>query len=195
MSDEVNLRKIIDSDKWLTQRHNQAAFGLVNHIIAMGPNVKGIEIGVNLGINSYMLLEQCPNIIELVGVDHFAAYQDWQSFITQETQDKNFEVFSENLKILGPRYKFIKASSSNAAPLIPDLEYDFVFIDADHSMRAVLQDLDNYWPKLKPNGIIAGHDSNLFGVNFAVTSWAKHKGFSPDTIQVIENNAWWWRKL
>jgi hypothetical protein len=61
-------------------------------------------------------------------------------------------------------------------------------------MKAVLKDLDHYWPKLRKGGIMAGHDSNLFGVNFAVTSWAKRRGIDPSTIETEANSAWWFRK-
>ncbi len=190
----MNLRKIIDNPNWMIDKCHQAAYGLVPLIQDMGSNVRGIEVGVNLGVNSYMLLESCPNILELVGIDHYTAYQDWQGFIDQKTQDKVWDAFSENVKVLGSRFKLIKAKSVEGAKQLNDNAYNFIFIDADHSMRAVLQDLDSYWPKLRKGGIMAGHDSNLFGVNFAVTSWAKRKSIDPSSIEIAGNNAWWWRK-
>ena len=105
-----------------------------------------------------------------------------------------WKAFSENMKILGSRFKLIKESSTNAATQLEDDSYDFIFIDADHSMKAVLQDLDSYWPKLRVGGIMAGHDNNIFGVNFAVTSWTKRKGIDISDIKVGSNNSWWWIK-
>jgi hypothetical protein len=35
---------------------------------------------------------------------------------------------------------------------------DFVFIDADHQYASVRRDIDAWLPKVKPGGIIAGHD-------------------------------------
>lgn len=37
---------------------------------------------------------------------------------------------------------------------------DFVFIDGDHSYSGVTNDIINWLPKLKPNGVIGGHDYN-----------------------------------
>ena len=85
-------------------------------------------------------------------------------------------------------------SSKDAANELADNSFDFVFVDADHSMKSVLADLDNYWPKVRSGGIIAGHDANLFSVNFAVTSWVKRKGIDPTTINMLENQAWYFRK-
>ena len=39
-----------------------------------------------------------------------------------------------------------------------DERLDFVFIDANHSYEACLEDIRLWFPKVKPNGVIAGHD-------------------------------------
>ena len=189
-----DIKTLTSSSEWPLYRSQIAAYGLVPVINSLGPNITGIEIGVCTGINSYMLLECCSNVSTLVGVDHYAAYKDWDREIFQHEQDHSYAILLNNMAVMGPRFKHIKSSSSDAANEFKDDSYDFVFIDADHSMKAVLEDLDNYWSKIKPNGIIAGHDANLFSVNFAVTSWAKRKGIVPTDIIILENQAWYFRK-
>jgi len=189
-----DIKTLTSSSEWLSYRSQIAAYGLVPIINSFGPNAAGIEIGVCTGINSYMILECCSNVSTLVGVDHYAAYKDWDREIFQHEQDHSYTILQNNMAVMGPRFKHIKSSSSDAAKELQDNSYDFVFIDADHSMKAVLEDLDNYWPKIKNNGIIAGHDANLFSVNFAVTSWAKRKGVVPTDIIILENQAWYFRK-
>ena len=44
------------------------------------------------------------------------------------------------------------------ATRFPNSYFDFVYIDARHDYKGVLQDLTDWWPKLKPGGIFAGHD-------------------------------------
>ncbi len=39
-----------------------------------------------------------------------------------------------------------------------NLSPDFVFIDADHSYEAVKKDIEAWWPLVKDNGILGGHD-------------------------------------
>ena len=39
-----------------------------------------------------------------------------------------------------------------------DEYFDFVFIDADHKYESVKQDIDDWYPKVKVGGILAGHD-------------------------------------
>lgn len=37
-------------------------------------------------------------------------------------------------------------------------EYDFIFIDGDHTYEGAKQDFDNYYPMLKKGGVLALHD-------------------------------------
>jgi predicted O-methyltransferase YrrM len=48
--------------------------------------------------------------------------------------------------------------TSEAAKLIPDGSLDFVYVDARHDYCGCMQDLEMYWPKLRPGGLLAGHD-------------------------------------
>lgn len=171
-----------------------AAYGLVPVLRELGEDLHCIEIGVCWGFNSYMLLESCPNIALITGIDHYRAYKDWDREIHQHEQDRSFEKIKVNMEIMGPRFNLIRESSTDAAAEIDDESCDFVFIDADHSMKAVLNDLDCYYPKVRKGGIVAGHDSNLFGVNFAVTSWVKRHGIDPADIKTVANDAWWFTK-
>lgn len=36
--------------------------------------------------------------------------------------------------------------------------FDFIYVDARHDYKGVLEDLNHWWPLLKPGGILAGHD-------------------------------------
>ena len=47
---------------------------------------------------------------------------------------------------------------------------DFVFIDGDHSTEAVTADIEAWLPKLKPDGVLAGHDAARESVRSGVRS-------------------------
>lgn len=49
-------------------------------------------------------------------------------------------------------------TSEEAAEVVTDASFDFVFIDANHTYEAVAKDLWKWWPKVKPGGWMAGHD-------------------------------------
>ena len=46
----------------------------------------------------------------------------------------------------------------NCAPCFADGSFDFIYVDARHDYRGVAVDIAEWWPKLRPGGIFAGHD-------------------------------------
>lgn len=190
----TNLEKYLEQGIWLSKMPDHAAWGLVDLIRDLGPNVKGIEIGVQLGMNSYMLLDACPNITKIIGVDPYEPYTDWDRSITQSDQDIIYAEFMENLPLMKDRFELLKYKSVDASVYLEDDSYDFLFVDGDHSIRGVLNDLDKYVPKIKKGGIVAGHDIGLHGVNMAVQGWCRRKNIDSKKVMITENQAWYWIK-
>jgi len=56
--------------------------------------------------------------------------------------------------------EFLKAFSHGVAPEFRQ-KVDFIFIDADHSYEAIKKDWQDWFPKVKPGGIIALHDCRV----------------------------------
>lgn len=54
-------------------------------------------------------------------------------------------------------------SSSVRDIFIPQNSLDFVYIDGNHSYEACLQDLKNFFPRVKSGGLVAGHDYGAAG--------------------------------
>jgi hypothetical protein len=52
----------------------------------------------------------------------------------------------------------LRMPSTSAARIFEDNSIDFCFIDADHAYEAVKEDLHSWYPKIRPGGLIAGHD-------------------------------------
>jgi hypothetical protein len=70
--------------------------------------------------------------------------------------------------------------SYDAVSDFPDNSLDFIYIDASHFYEDVKKDLNDWLPKLRPNGIISGHDyieGNGFGVMQAVGEFIKEHKF------------------
>ena len=86
-------------------------------------------------------------------------------------QKRLFDVFSENIKPVAHVVNPVVSDSVAAAASYADASLDFVFIDGDHSYEGVKKDIIAWLPKVKPGGIIAGHD---------YASWF------PDTMRGIE---------
>jgi SAM-dependent methyltransferase len=69
-----------------------------------------------------------------------------------------YDKFLHNLKSVAPYFRPLKMPSVDAAVKFKDASLDFVFIDAGHEYDAVKQDIQAWYPKVKPGGILAGHD-------------------------------------
>lgn len=191
---ERTISSLLDSPDWPAIYKQQAARGIVNELQALPYPAKGIEVGVNRGINSWYMLTECQNITTLIGVDHYLPYVDWDRPITKDEQDSNYRVLTKNMMLMGDRFNLIKEPSQSAADTVDDDAYDFVFIDGGHSIKQVLRDLDSWYPKIRSGGIIAGHDSHLFSVNFAVISWYRSHGWNPNLLRHAPNQCWYWYK-
>jgi hypothetical protein len=82
----------------------------------------------------------------------------------------------------------VKSMSWDAAKEYGDLSLDMVFLDAGHDYESVKKDLNAWWPKIKKEGIFAGHDYNHSqeGVTLAVNQF-----FSDKKLNIIvKNNSW-----
>lgn len=104
----------------------------------------GAELGVDKGILFHMLLDYCPDL-SLLGVD-LGLKPDRRAKCEQIALKHN------------RRATFLVASTHDAAGMVPDGSFDFVFIDADHSDESVSQDIEDWQPKVKPGGWLGGHD-------------------------------------
>ena len=107
---------------------------------------RGAEIGVLQGKFSQYILDTIPDI-SLLAID------PWSSPPYINSREIAYETLShyENCKI-------IQQTSMAAACNVPDESLDFVYIDGDHSFDAVMCDLIVWAKKVKPGGIISGHD-------------------------------------
>ena len=52
----------------------------------------------------------------------------------------------------------LRGYSVEMASRIPNASLDLAFVDAAHDYRNARADILAYWPKIKPNGVLAGHD-------------------------------------
>lgn len=103
----------------------------------------------------------------------------------QVNVSKMYEEFKENTKHLSDRLQTIIGKSNEAAEYFEDNSVDVIFLDAGHSASAVLADLKAWYPKMKDNSIMSGHDYNSWiGVK---TSVLEFFGKEPDKV---ENDCW-----
>jgi hypothetical protein len=110
------------------------------------------------------------------------AYVD-RSNVSQDEFEHLYLETQARLARYGTRSEIRRMTSLEAAASIPDASLDFAYIDARHDYASVLEDLDAWFPKVKPGGILAGHDyadidfgRTDFGVKSAVDEFFAARG-------------------
>jgi len=134
----------------------------------------GAEIGVEKGFNAESLLEML-NIERLYLVDVWGVYAD--SKRDEQTQAENYERVKERF-MDDPRVVVIRELSHKAADLIEPESLDFCYIDACHKYKHVFRDIASWIPKVKPEGMIGGHDViNILDVLQASVDYSVLNGY------------------
>ncbi|MFA5394641.1 MAG: class I SAM-dependent methyltransferase [Methanogenium sp.] len=141
---------------------------------------KGIEIGVLKGDFTFTLAQAGQFI---VGIDPWTQYKDYRDY-----EGKSFEDIEKQARDkVGhfPNVSLIKGFSEDVVDQFADGSQDWIFLDGNHSLPSVIQDLNLYIPKVKIGGMICGHDYKRFGGrNFmhvvdAVNAWTYCYHISP----------------
>jgi hypothetical protein len=120
---------------------------------------KGAEIGVERGLYSEILCKANPKL-HLYSIDPWkvSAYEPGIQGIYYD--QKMFDDFyKETKKRLKPyNCTIIRKTSMKAAGKFPDESLDFVYIDGNHDFVNVTNDIYTWSKKVRPGGIISGHD-------------------------------------
>lgn len=124
-----------------------------------------VEVGVFGGLSLLSIVEICKvNETKLIGIDPWELLESsneqkiptdiWHP-ILKECRT-NLETIISELKYDNVTLK--QAFSPDVANNFNDESLDLIFIDGDHSTESVYNDLRGWFPKLKRNKLIAGHD-------------------------------------
>jgi hypothetical protein len=147
------------------------------------------EIGVDRGMNSESIMRTL-NVQTLFAIDPYRPYfQRGSPVLTSSASAEAARVeAARRLAPFGKKIKFMYETSGKAASSIPN-GLDFVYVDGNHQYESVKQDIELYYPKLSPDGIIGGHDfsSNFLDVIRAVTEFAASRKLQ----LMVEPYDWW----
>lgn len=114
----------------------------------------GAEIGVERGIYSKSLLDIIPNL-KLYCVDAWLNFPDYRYNYGEKTENYYEET---KRRLSGYNAEIIRGLSTDVVKQFPDESLDFVFIDANHEFRHVVDDIDDWSRKVRMGGIVSGHD-------------------------------------
>lgn len=127
-----------------------------------------VELGCWMGRTSVIL--NCAAKVwgaEVISVDSFVP-------MPHNIKQSSANRWKSNMKKAGlVPHRLIESTSVDASSVI-NIPLSLVFIDANHSLEEVYQDLMLWTPKIKPGGVVALHDMfypSIVGVCEAVTAW------------------------
>lgn len=130
------------------------------------------ELGVCRGINFREMIKHTPKLA--VAVD------SWRSdgiisrndvAFSQQELDEQYRTFKNEMADK-PFVNIYREYTFDAAGHFADNFFDFVYIDADHTYDACLQDIEDWYPKVKKGRFLIGDDYRMAklktGVEFGV---------------------------
>ena len=116
--------------------------------------VRGAELGVRRGELTASLLERHPGL-SMIAVDLWAPHP---TFTERYDHEGDLRRFRENVRDFEARVTVLRLLTTEAARHVADGSLDFVFVEATHTYAALASDLDAWLPKLRPGGLVSGHD-------------------------------------
>lgn len=148
----------------------------------------GAELGVQQGLYAKSILSAWPSATEYHMIDPWVTQTNYidAANVDQETQDARMASAAAVAQSFAPRVavSVVRNFSYDAVNLYPDCYFDFVYVDAVHDYEGALNDMIDWWPKVRSGGLLAGHDmidaiqhepggrSSIFGVKTAVEHFA-----------------------
>ena len=159
-----------------------------------------VEVGVNRGILSQLLLTSRPDLTlymidswlgEQEQPDHYKNTKDRNAHRPQSAADAAKGRVYQMAQRFGPRAIIIEDNSVDAAKKFEEASVDLVFIDADHSYEGVKGDIEAYLPITKE--WIGGHDylSKQPEFDFSGVDKAVEEAF--DDVETGGNLTWFKR--
>ena len=175
----------------------ERAESILEHLEGM-TDPEGVEVGVFTGALSKLLLKR--EDLKLHMVDPWVesdpnseyAKTDFHGKLSEAQQQKCFLMTVDATAFAGKRASIIRNDSMTAANQFRPGSLDFVFLDADHTYNAVRNDLAAWVNKLKPGGVLCGHDYDHpqfpeWGVKRAVDEFCALHGYK---LELGKNYTW-----
>ena len=141
--------KVRGRSKWLADIINDRGY------------TNGAEVGSALGWTTEHVLHNCKKLNQYIVADDWRAVTEGRPgpFSVNNMKEEFMERIGTH-----PKLKILEGTSWEVAETVKNKSLDFVFIDASHDYESVLKDLKAWAPKIRPGGMLCGHDAHWDGV-------------------------------
>jgi hypothetical protein len=158
---------------------------------------RGAEIGVWEGAYAKQLCEVNPGL-ELIAVDPWSVQAEYREAKNDHARlQAAYATTRERLESFN--CTLLRMTSIEAAQRVADGSLDFVYIDGNHKREFVDADLMAWTRKVRPGGIVSGHDFRIndrkpwIDVPEAVTAFTKSRGIAPWYVLAADKSpSWFW---
>ena len=185
----IKRRDIPPFTGWLKPSGREDLYDVMNE---MGCFTRGCEVGVAQATNAKEMLNRI-DWLKLFCVDPWHKYANW----SQEKMDLRYQRATRKLKPYGERATIIRKTSMAAVGQFKDGSLDFVYLDGFHDFDWIMSDMIFWIPKVRPGGIIAGHDYYPFyraGVITAVDAYVKAHNITQWYVTRERHSSFFWVK-
>jgi hypothetical protein len=150
----------------------------------------GVEIGVWRGHNALNILQNL-DIKMLYLVDSYILYPEYnQNEISSHiNMEANQAEARELLEPYADRITWVIKKAHDATDDIPS-NLDFVYIDGNHSTDAIIQDMVDWFQKVKSGGFFSGHDIWKPEMRSSIDKFARIRGYEINLYDKPENQTW-----
>jgi hypothetical protein len=157
----IGVESIRDPHSFMAQRLIDAAIPPTRNQLPAVLNRRGlagtgVEVGVMRGDFSETILEGWRGG-RLISVDPWLVGPR-SGLSIRPDHDRFYEHTVERLAKFEERSEVWRMTSVEAAAVIESKSLDFVYIDAMHDYDSVREDLEHWFDKVRPGGLLAGHD-------------------------------------
>ncbi len=118
----------------------------------------GFSVGAEIGVDKGEFSEKFARSgLSLYAIDPWKSYSDYKDSRGQQRLDFLYE---HTKRVLAPYQKctVVRKTSMEAVKDFEDGSLDFVYIDGNHQLRYVIEDLTEWSKKVRTGGVVCGHD-------------------------------------
>jgi hypothetical protein len=188
----------IDSINWLVKEYNLTIIAEIG--VLEGNLTRGILSKSRDALGLYLLVDpwKCYDELDMKGELYGNTQLDWENRYNRVVARLKDET----------KIKILREFSTDAAKRFGCI-FDLVYIDGNHNLPFVKDDINAWWPKVVKGGILAGHDYSIFdSVELSVNEFAKNnslqvnfledEGLIDKSVALGRPDAWktaiWWVK-
>jgi len=131
------------------------------------------EIGVWRGDFAQHMLRECPSLEKYYLIDPWQMLDDWNKPLNADNLEEAFQETQTKLEPYSHKTVFLRGRTTEVAHKLGEL--DFAYIDGDHTLRGIVLDMMQVWPKIRDGRWLGGDD-------FSPSIWQHAPDYEPSMV-------------